>query len=107
MSCRQSTKIPDLFLLPGAEFGMEMAPRENGKEAGAQYFATSLPCLFATGQSGRQNFRAGRDLRDHIVHPPPPPPVYKYNVKNLSRLSSYTRHPKHYLAHSKCVTGIY
>lgn len=75
MSCRQSTKIPDLFLLPRAEFGMEMAPRENGKEAGAQYFATSLPCLFATGQSGRQNFRAGRDLRDHIVHPSPAPGV--------------------------------
>lgn len=47
-----------------------MAPREeNVKEDGARCFATSLPCLFATGQTGRQNFRAGRDLRDHIVHP--------------------------------------
>lgn len=62
--------IPDL-LLPRAEFGME---RENRKEAGALCFATSLPCLFATG------LRAGRDLREHIVHPP----AYRYNVKTLS-----------------------
>lgn len=90
MNFRQSAKTPNLFLLPRAEFGIEMAPRENGEEAGAQCFVTSLPCLFATGPSGRQSFRAGRDLRDHTVHPP----VYKYNVRTcliyLHTLSTQT-----------------
>lgn len=44
--------MPDLFLLLRAEFGVEMAPREeNVKEDGARRFATGLPCLFATGQT--------------------------------------------------------
>lgn len=43
--------IPDLLFLR-AEFEMEMAPREKenmGRQLEHVFFATSLPCLFASG----------------------------------------------------------